>query len=169
MRVVDNNNIPRLMQVLRDLGRRRLEIGILSGESDSEILMIAGVHEFGCKIEVTPKMRAWFAYQGYPLKQTTREINIPERSFLRSGFDASLDDIYHQCTRLLDKVIQLELTVDAFFDVLGQYIAGKLQEYMTDLDDQPNSQMTIERKRSANPLIDSGRLRESITYRVVRR
>lgn len=40
---------------------------------------IAAVHEFGCLIAVTPKMRGWFRYRGHPLKRSTTYIRIPMR------------------------------------------------------------------------------------------
>ena len=44
---------------------------------------IALVHEFGCTMAVTPKMRAYLHYHGIHLNKTTQYINIPARPFLR--------------------------------------------------------------------------------------
>lgn len=60
---------------------------------------IAAIHEYGCTIQVTPKMRGYLHSQGLHLKASTNFIRIPERSFLRStindpAFLAKLEAIY---------------------------------------------------------------------------
>lgn len=162
----DDNNIPRLLQALAELEDLSVEIGIF-GEEDSEILMIAAVHEFGCQVAVTPKMRGWFRGQGHPLKKGTTQINIPERSYVRAGFDESEEKITQSAELLLDGVLQLEITPAAFYEALGAQVVSMLQGYLTNLTDPPLSDMTKDRKGSSNPLIDTGRLRQSITWRVV--
>ncbi len=62
---------------------------------------IAAVHEFGCTIRVTPKMRAYLHYQGVHLKASTQYIVIPPRPFLRpvlhgEEFRAGVAEIYIQ-------------------------------------------------------------------------
>ena len=85
----DMGNIERTIEdaerQMRKLKRKKIKIGVLG--NDSELQMIAAVHEYGADIPVTPKMRAWFAGNGYPLKSSTTVIKIPERSFLRTGRD----------------------------------------------------------------------------------
>lgn len=53
------------------------------GKKPLTVLRNALIQEYGCKITVTDKMRAWFRHQGYPLKEDTTEIKIPERPFIR--------------------------------------------------------------------------------------
>ncbi len=60
---------------------------------------IAAVHEFGCTIPVTSKMRAYLHYQGIHLKSSTKYISIPARPFLSpifssSEFRAKIAEIY---------------------------------------------------------------------------
>lgn len=166
-KVKDENNIPKLLKVLDELESNKIEIGIF-GSDDSTVLMIASVQEFGCKIDVTPKMRAYLHSQGLHLKASTTQINIPERSFIRSGFDEQKGRYEKQAAKLLDKVLHLELPVDTFFDTLGEYVAGQLQTYLTDISTPANHPFTVANKESTNPLIDSGRMRQAITHRVVK-
>lgn len=167
-KVTDENNIPKLLKVLEALEGNKIEIGIF-GSDDSTILMIATVQEFGCKIDVTPKMRAYLHSQGLHLKASTKQITIPERSFIRSGFDEQKDRYEKRAAKLLDKVLHLEMPVDTFFNTLGEYIAGQLQEYLTNIDRPPNHPFTIAQKQSSNPLVDSGRMRQAISHRVVKK
>ena len=166
MKVHDETRVPEFLKMLEELSTTHLEIGIF-GEDGSDMLMIANVNEFGCNIKVTDKMRGYLAYKGLHLKASTKEIRIPERSFIRSGYDLKKDKMINKGEYLLEKVLKLELPVDAFFDVLGQYIVGQIQEYFTSIRSPKNHPFTAEQKKSSNPLIDTGHLRESITYKVV--
>ncbi len=172
-KVTDKNNIPKLLKVLDDLESHKIEIGIfgednLRYEDGATVLLIATVNEFGCKIDVTPKMRAYLHRQGLHLKASTKQITIPERSFIRSGFDEQKERYEERAAKLLESVLHLALSVAVFFDVLGEYVVGQLQEYLTDIDDPENHPFTAAQKKSTNPLIDTGRMREAITYRVVK-
>lgn len=167
MKVHDETRVPEFLKMLEELLTTRLEIGIF-GEDGSDMLMIANVNEFGCNIKVTDKMRGYLAYKGLHLKASTKEIRIPERSFIRSGYDFKKDKMIKKGEYLLEKVLKLELPVGAFFNGLGQYIVGQIQEYLTSIKFPKNHPFTKEQKKSSNPLIDTGHLRESITYKVVR-
>ena len=78
--VIDDNNI---------------FIGVKKGKEAN----IAAVHEFGCTIRVTPKMRAYLHHQGIHLRASTQYIHIPARPFLRpvlqgEDFKAKAAEIY---------------------------------------------------------------------------
>jgi hypothetical protein len=49
---------------------------------------------------------------------------------------------------------------------LGTMAQGDIQSEITSLRSPPNSPVTIARKGSSNPLIDTGRMRQSVTYKV---
>ncbi len=166
MKIHDENKVPQFLKMINDLTSTHLEIGIF-GEDDSEILMIANINEFGYNFKVSDKMRAYLHDMGLHLKETTTEIKVPERSFMRAGYDKEKSNMIDKGEILLKKVITLQLSVDTFYKTLGEYIVGLLQDYLTTLKNPPNHQFTIEQKGSSNPLIDTQRLRESITYKVV--
>lgn len=178
MKVHDETKVPEFLEMLDELYNTHLEIGVFSdgkgGErhnknSDITVLGIAIVHEFGVEIKVTDRMRGYLHSIGIHLKPSTRTIKIPERSFIRAGYDEEKENIIKQSEKLLEKVMRLELPVDVFFNTLGEIIAGRIQEYLTDLRTPSLHPVTIASKGSSSPLIDTGRLRESITYKVVRR
>lgn len=163
---LDTTNMERALEdaqrQINKIKRKKIKIGVLG--NDSELQMIAHVHEYGADIPVTAKMRAWFAYQGYPLKASTTVIKIPERSFLRSGRDKNKGRIENKVKTLLPDVIQNNVSVNVFMDMIGQEYAGLIQKELRNLSAPPNAQMTKERKRSSNPLIDTGRLLGSIKH-----
>lgn len=166
MAIEDTSRVDELLQVLDELSRMYVEIGILSDNADSKILMIAGVHEFGMDIEVTDKMRGYFLHTfGIPLKPDTHVIHIPERSFIRNSFDKYEGQI-RQLGDYLDKVLQLEITPHAFFTLVGERCVATIKNYITEMTSPPLSEMTIERKGSSGLLRDTGQLVSSITYKV---
>ena len=85
-------------QVLNDADS--VFIGVKKGKE----VNIAAIHEFGCTIAVTPKMRAYLHHQGVHLKTETTHIHIPARPFLRpillsSDFQNKVREIYVNALR----------------------------------------------------------------------
>lgn len=56
--------------------------GVFIGIKYGKEANIAAVHEFGCTIGVTPKMRAYLHFRGINLRKSTQYIHIPARPFL---------------------------------------------------------------------------------------
>ena len=90
-----------------NLSDLRVFVGVkknTTGRDGRDIVRIAAVHEFGCTIPVTSKMRGFLGYKGLHLKKTTMYIHIPERSFLRAtindpSFRDELGELYLQRLR----------------------------------------------------------------------
>ncbi|WP_446662955.1 hypothetical protein [Geobacillus sp. CCR] len=163
--IKDTNNIDKITRNLHQLGGKQIKVGLF-GKDDSELVMIGAVHEYGAEIPVTPKMRAWFAANGYPLRKETTVIKIPERSWLRSGYDENINKIAKKIEEMAPDVIEGNVNPRLFMDAIGMEFAGLIQKKMRDLKNPPNSQMTIERKGSDNPLIDTGRLVNAIRHEI---
>lgn len=163
---VDVNNIPKILSNIDELNSKNLEVGLFAPEG-SDLFIIGMANEYGAHIPVSNKMRAYMHYQGVHLKKTTTEIEIPERSYIRAGFENSKEFIAEYITRALPLAIDGRLEVDRFYSLLGEVCVSKITDYMQQLRTPPNSDLTIARKGSSNPLIDTGRLIQSITYRVV--
>lgn len=89
---------------------------------------------------------------------------IPARPFLIPGVAVAIPDIIEAVGEALAEGRDLNQTLD----VIGAFAAGSVQTYMTELKDPPNSAYTIEQKGSSNPLIDTGALRQSITWKVTK-
>ena len=155
------NEFPAMERSIRGLNSKKINVGC-----DWANAWLAGIHEYGCKIKVTPKMRAWFAYQGYPLKKTTTVITIPERSFLRAGFDEHHENVLKIVDRLVPLMLHGQMNKHDFLETIGESLATKIKTYARDLNSPPNAEMTKEQKGSSNPLVDTGTMIESITYEV---
>lgn len=161
--IKDTDNTKTLLKALKAIDKQQIKVGLF-GSDDSELVMIGSVHEYGADIPVTPKMRAWFAYNGYPLKASTTTIAIPERSWLRTGYDENIDNIAKKVEQMLPSVLENSVDPLAFMDAIGLEFAGMIQKKMRAIRSPANSSMTVERKGSSNPLIDSGRLVGAIRH-----
>lgn len=144
----DESKVDKLMKIIEELHNTKVEIGIIGdekhrGANDFTVLGVAKANEFGFK-------------------------NIPERPFLRGTYDKKLSEIQKNIDEWATQVLEFELDINAFWEMLGQYGVDITKQYLTDLNSPPNSPVTIERKGSSNPLIDTGQLRDSITYKVVK-
>lgn len=164
--VEDESRVDEFLQKLEELDGMYVEVGILSS-AGGEMLTIASVQEFGANITVTDKMRGYMAANfGVHLKQSTTSIKIPERSFIRSSFDAKQEQIYEQ-EELLAMVLEGQMTARGFYEALGQTCVDIIKDYLINEVNSPaNSSLTTSIKGSSNPLVDTGKLVNSITYQI---
>lgn len=115
------------------------------------ISQIATIHEFG-KVIQQPKMR--------------RTIVIPERSFLRATIDQYQSAIGKRDALLAKGFLLGKFSLREAMELLGTYVVGLIKQRIANGILPPNRPSTIARKRSSKPLIDTGQLRNSITYKV---
>ena len=157
------NEFPKMQASLEGLDGKKVSVGVLGGGEQS---WLASIHEYGCKIKVTPKMRKYLAATGLHLKPTTTHITIPERAFLRNGYDESKDEIIAKAENLLGQVIGGKMSADNLFEIIGLLMKSRIQDYARDLDSPPNHPYTVQRKGTNNPLIKSGEMINAISYKV---
>jgi hypothetical protein len=105
------------------------------------LAMIAAVHEFG-----------------------NPEMGIPERSFLRGGIRHGMPKFKELNETNLRAVVLGKMTIEEAIDQLGVVAAGEVKREFAIGEFKALKQKTIDRKGSSRPLIDSGQLRQSITY-----
>lgn len=120
-------------------------------DSRLTVAQIATVHEFGKTIH-QPKMN--------------RTIRIPERSFLRATVDQYASAIARRNVLLMQGYVLGKFDLQSSLELLGQYVVGLVKQRIANRIPPPNSPYTIARKGSSVPLIDTGQLRNSITYKV---
>ena len=141
----------------------KIQVGVLGEQA-----WLAAIHEYGCKIKVTPKMRAYLHSQGLHLKKTTGYITIPERSFLRAGFDENEKQILDKTDKLIPDVLNGTLSENEFYKVVGLLMKSAIQDYAVELPYPPNHPFTAKKKKSTNPLVDTGDMIGAIDYEVVK-
>lgn len=163
VRITDRNRMPEVTSKLMGFDGAKIRVGVWGGGKQE---MIASVQEFGCVINVTDKMRAYLAANGMRLKKSTTTITIPERSFIRAGWDENEGDITNKCEDFIVQALQSSISVGAVLEAMGQEARDRIRDYARDLRDPANHPFTIEKKGSSNPLVDSGGMIQSIDYEV---
>lgn len=161
-----------LMQRMAEANKSVL-VGVPAGEFEESpgkeaipMAMVAAVHEFGCP-----------------------ERNIPERSFLRGGIRRGTPKFHAVNVDSMKKVLRGDMTIDGSLEKLGVVAVGEVKREFTAATFEPLKPSTIARrmakispKRIAahkakleagenpgllfRPLVDTGSLRQSITYQL---
>lgn len=133
---------------MAELSKLRVKVGLIGAEGAAEhpgadgftVAAVAAVHEFG--------------------------HGVPERSFLRST-------MVEQRARFLGLLKAVGAKVAggaeprALLALVGEAAKGAVQRKIVDGPFRPLHPKTIERKGSSRPLIDTGQMRQSVTYAVV--
>ena len=140
MSVKDTDNTDEFLKMLNSMIKNEVTIG-LHGDVGGDILSCGIYNEFG-----TDK--------------------IPERSFIRAGFDTEKNNISNDMIKIAERVVDGQMKVKTGLNLLGDATKGRIQEFAVDLSDPPNAQATIDAKGSSNPLVDTGQMIGSIDYKV---
>lgn len=157
------NDFPKMESSLKALNKREVNVGHLDG---GEQAWLAAIHEYGCKIEVTPKMRVWLHAHGLHLKPTTTHITIPERSFLRTGFDEHHEEVIDKCEKAIGDIL-IKGDIDQFLEFVGQLLRDKIVDYANELKTPPKHPFSLEMNPGkTNPLVITGDMIEALTFEV---
>ena len=152
----------KMVATAKSLNGARVHVGVLSGEHQ----WLAGIHEYGCIIPVTPAMRGYLHSIGVHLKRSTTQIVIPERSFLRAGYDQNKDDVLDRADKLLPDVLLGTLSEDKFLEIVGTLLRDAIKEYAIDLSHPPKKPWPASDPSKNNPLIQTGAMVGGIEYEV---
>lgn len=134
------------MERLRELQGVAVLVGVRGEETDDEgtsLALIASANEFG-----------------------TRDGHVPERSFLRRTVAENQRDYEEMLAGAVDDYVEGGIPLTRSLGLIGAAAVGDVQDTMVAVDDPPNAPSTIARKGADNPLIDTGRLRQSITWKI---
>jgi len=122
-----------------------LTVGIHEGDgakphsSEATIAEIGSFHEFG--------------------------LGVPRRSFIADWSDENRERHESQLVVMAEAVAKGKVpSMAQAFERLGNLYVAEIQKRIADRIEPPLSPITIQRKGSSVPLIDTGQLRSSITY-----
>ena len=124
---------------------RAVDVGIMGSEADQvydggeTVADIASQHEFG--------------------------LGVPERSFIRAYVDENRAEIERAIREMAKRVVSGELpSFDYGLNLIGVKVQKEIVVRIKAGIAPPLSQVTMDRKGSSVPLIDTGQLWSSITY-----
>lgn len=209
---VNDEIVPYLRKVkveMEVLNKLRIKVGI-QGDADSELLMIANVHEYGATItaknarnlcipihkdsyDKSPRdfQDLFFirSKDGYLFGVTAKRgrkntenannlnflflllpsVTIPERSFIRAGFDHNKEALAQLVQEAVADIYQGKTTARQAAEWIGGQAVGLIQQFMSEAGNfTPKGSIQRERAPSYadSPLMVTGRLRNSITWKV---
>lgn len=160
----------KLLATAHKLDRAHVRIGVLSSkggdakhESEDDegapitMVELMAIHEFGAEIKMT---RA---------DGSTYVIKIPERAPIRRTFAQKQAELAEMCAKLAKAVVMGKLTPARALALLGQWGVAAVRATVTEGEGvpPPNAESTKKAKGSSRPLVDTGRLIQSVSYDVV--
>ena len=140
----------RLDRLIREARRAKVpsvDVGFFSTaryQDGTPVAAVAAANEFGVKL-------------------ADGGAEIPERPFFRQAIARMEQDIMDVIESQMDN----GLLDPSAAGRVGAWAAGQVQASIVRLRTPPNSPATIARKGSSNPLIDTGHMRQSVTWQVV--
>lgn len=168
--------LARIKRELQALQGMEIHVGI-QGDAGSDLLKIASVHEYGATIKMTDKMRRYLGAMGLfdsdgdeeytpPAGAKKGYINIPERSFIRASYDTGMEELSKICAAAIHHIYYDGWTAERAANSIGAQAVQMTQSFIDAGIEPPKSKFTQQRSTQETPLVDSGRLRESITWEV---
>lgn len=141
-----DNGARRLLEQVRAVKERAVDVGVLGQKAAEDhggltVGDVATFHEFG--------------------------LGVPERSFIRNYVDRSKQAAQALARRCAEAVAR-GVPAEAALNIIGMSHASAIQEMIADGIDPPLAEETIKRKGSSTPLIDTGQLRASVTWRIAK-
>lgn len=146
----------------RDLGYHRVVDGLADMRGRATLV---GIHEEeGAAIHPADATGTGptLAVIAFTNEMGSKDGVVPERPFMRGAVDANSRTYGDRLQAAAEAAVDGTATLETSTARLGLLVEGDIKAYMTDLQDPPNAPITIARKGSSNPLIDTGRLRASI-------
>lgn len=150
VRIVDRDRgYNALQKLVRELGRgRAVTVGVHGGEGGApagggglSVADVATIHEYGLG-------------------------HNPERSFVRNFADEVRDEATKVEAKFIEGAVRKRAGVHEALEKFGLWLTAKMQKRIRGGIPPELDPVTIERKGSSTPLIDTGQLVSSITYKV---
>ena len=88
----------------------------------------------------------------------------PPRPFLRQSVENNEAQIKAMCKAQINKIVKGEATARDALQALGVMQKALVQKTIKSGDFEPNAPSTVAIKGSDKPLIDTGRMRQSVSY-----
>ena len=134
----------KLQKILKELADKEVRVGFQQGkaaeEDGTDVCDIAAWNELGT-------------------------VNMPSRPFLRMSVDDNSDKINSFMSAQKRSIIKGE-SADRILKKIGIFQKDLIQEKITEGSFAPNAPSTIKAKGSSKPLIDTGRMRQSVHFEI---
>lgn len=95
--------------------------------------------------------------------------NIPSRPFMRDSVDNHAEQINAFLKNQMALLAKGQTTAEQMMKSIGVFQKGLVQAEIVDGDFEPNAPSTIKKKGSDKPLIDTGKMRQSVNFVIVKK
>ena len=134
----------KLQKMLKELAEKEVRVGFQAGkateEDGTDICDIAAWNELGT-------------------------VHIPARPFLRQSVDDNVSKI-NSFLQSKKKDLVRGVSAEQVLKEIGIFQKDLIQEKITEGNFIPNAESTVKKKGSSKPLIDTGRMRQSVNYEI---
>ena len=134
----------RLNKMLKELNDKQVRIGFQHGKATeddgTDVCDVAAWNELGT-------------------------VNMPSRPFLRKSVDENGEKI-NSFMKSMKREILKGTSAEQILKLIGIFQKDLIQEKITEGSYVPNAASTIRKKGSSKPLIDTGRMRQSVNYQI---
>nr|DAI55825.1 MAG TPA: virion morphogenesis protein [Caudoviricetes sp.] len=134
----------KLQKMLKELAEKEVRVGFQAGkateEDGTDICDIAAWNELGT-------------------------VHIPARPFLRQSVDDNVSKI-NSFLQSKKKDLVRGVSAEQVLKEIGIFQKDLIQEKITEGNFTPNAESTVKKKGSSKPLIDTGRMRQSVNYEI---
>lgn len=134
----------KFQKMLQDLGALEVRVGFQHGkateEDGTDICDVAAWNELGT-------------------------VNMPSRPFLRKSVDENEGKINSFLQSKKDDLVR-GVSAEQVLKEIGIFQKDLIQEKITNGSFAPNAESTVRQKGSSKPLIDTGRMRQSVNYEI---
>lgn len=156
---IDITKLNKLVKNTKYLNEHIVKVGVLGGSYKQN-----KQH----KIKLDHKLNKTIASIGLIQELGSITLKIPARSFIKEPLNDNLTKKIKELSNINNKLYRLLLNnPNKLLDVLGLMGKNIIQDSFIHNDWLPNSPITIQKKKSSKPLIDTGLLRKSIDYEVI--
>ena len=148
-----------------DLGMEKIRAQIAAL---AELSIKAGILEDAGSRDGVP-VAEYAAWNEYGVPGTEEKWAIPPRPFIRGYVDDNGEKIKNIQEMLVAQVIDGKIDPDTAADKLGKNTKEGIKHYIkTSSNFTPNAPATVKRKGTNRPLVETGLLRRSVNYKVVK-
>lgn len=122
-------------------GPKNVKVGLPKGKADGDVVEYAFYNEFGTR-------------------------RIPERPFMRIAMREHRGKYRRGLQAEAKAILRGQTSLSGTLNRLGALAAGDIQDTISSSLPPPNAPSTVRQKGSSGTLIDEGRMRQSITWKV---
>ena len=96
-----------------------------------------------------------------------KKVRIPSRPFMRSTLVNNISKYQEMVFKCVDEIIRGSWSWKEALKWVGETCVTDMQDSITTWTTPPNSALTVSRKGIDDPLVDTGAMRASVTYKIM--